>query len=55
MNDKKESVLDLAGKQNRPELLQVIGKYKAERMIKQQEKMASSEDLRRARFVKDYH
>jgi hypothetical protein len=38
LNDKKQSVLDVAEKQNCPELLQVIAKYRGERMIKQQEK-----------------
>lgn len=38
LNDKKQSVLDVAEKQNCPELLQVIAKYRGERMIQQQEK-----------------
>lgn len=56
LNDKKQSISDLASKQtNHHELLQVIAKYKGERMLKQQEKLSSSQDLSRSKFVKDYH
>ncbi|CAF1212445.1 unnamed protein product [Rotaria sordida] len=44
VNDKKESVTDLASKQNCPQLLQVISKYQGQKMMNQQ--MKSSYDDR---------
>ncbi|CAF1511376.1 unnamed protein product, partial [Rotaria sp. Silwood1] len=36
LNDKNESVIDIAAKQNCPELLQAFSKYQSEKMLKQQ-------------------
>ncbi len=39
MNDKKESIVDLATKQNCPELMQVIASHRGQQMIDRQMKI----------------
>jgi hypothetical protein len=55
LNDKKESVVDLASKQNCPELLQVIVKYHGQQMVHRQEKNFYDDHARTTKTVNGYH
>jgi len=50
VNDNKKSVVDLAAKQDCPELLQIISKYHGQQMINQQEKKFY-DDRAKTKFV----
>ncbi|CAF1504739.1 unnamed protein product, partial [Rotaria sp. Silwood1] len=54
LNDKNESVIDIAAKQNCPELLQAFSKYQSEKMLKQHMKN-SYDDHTRIKTVHDHH
>lgn len=50
-NDKKESIVDLASKQNCPELMQVIASHRGQQMIDRQMKI---DDEHHARHYDNY-
>ncbi|CAF4100556.1 unnamed protein product, partial [Rotaria sp. Silwood1] len=54
LNDKNESVIDVAAKQNCPELLQAFSKYQSEKMLKQHMKN-SYDDHTRIKTIHDHH
>ncbi|CAF1535808.1 unnamed protein product, partial [Rotaria sp. Silwood1] len=54
LNDNNESVIDIAAKQNCPELLQAFSKYQSEKMLKQHMKN-SYDDHTRIKTIHDHH
>ncbi|CAF1521587.1 unnamed protein product [Rotaria sp. Silwood1] len=54
LNDKNESVIDIAAKQNCPELLQAFSKYQSEKMLKQHMKN-SYDDHTRIKTIHDHY
>lgn len=53
MNDKNENVVDIASKQNCPELLQVIAKHRGDKTIHRSVKVAY-DDYGKAKSMDDY-
>jgi hypothetical protein len=54
LNDKKESFVDIAAKQNCPELLQVIALNRGQKMVNRQVKSYYDDDDARAKTVDRY-